>query len=326
MTTRDRTVLIVVLAVALLAGFWMLALKPKRQQAASLGKDLSAAQQRLDQARSDLQAGQAARSTYAANYTAVARLGKAVPSDDDVPSLVYQLDSTAKSTGVDFRSMKLTSGSGGAATTSAANAAAATSDNSKSGSQSGQSGQSGSGSAAGGAQGSAAGAQGTGAQGGAAGQPGGSAAGGASTGATATSAAATQTATAGLPPGAEVGPAGLSTMPFSFRFTGSFFRLDDFLSHLERYIDQRRDSLQVSGRLLLVNGISLNAAQSGFPQMEASISATAYLVPPDEGTFNGATPQGPATGGAAGGAAQPTSAAPTSTPTPTPTAPATVKP
>jgi hypothetical protein len=104
-------------------------------------------------------------------------------------------------------------------------------------------------------------------------------------------------------------------MPFSFRFNGSFFRLSDFLGRLERYIDKRRHSLQVSGRLLLINGISLTAAESGFPKMQASIAATAYLVPPQEGMFNGATPQGPSTPGAA----QP---AGNQTPAPAPAAPA----
>jgi type II secretory pathway pseudopilin PulG len=292
MTQRDRVILVVVLAVGALGAYWMLALKPKRQEAAKLGQDLSSAQQRLDQARTDLQAGQAARSTFAANYSAVARLGKAVPSDDDVPSLVYQLDSTAKSTGVDFRSVKLKAGSNSApATTTAANAAAATSDNAKS--AKGGSGQNG---ATGGSSGSA--------------------------GSTPTSpAAATQAGTATLPPGAVVGPAGLSTMPFSFRFTGSFFRLSDFLSRLDHYISKRRDSLQVSGRLLLVDGIALNASPGGFPNMQASIAATAYLVPPDQGTFSGATPQGPP----AAGSAQPASTS-AATPGPASTPPATVKP
>ena len=89
MTQRDRIVIGVVALVVAVAGYWMLALKPKRDQAAKLGKQLDQAHQRLDQAQSDLRAGQAARAGYAANYAAVARLGKAVPSDDDVPSLVY---------------------------------------------------------------------------------------------------------------------------------------------------------------------------------------------------------------------------------------------
>jgi hypothetical protein len=319
-TSRDRIVLVVVLAVAALGGFWMLALKPKRQEAAKLGKDLSTAQQRLDQARSDLQAGQAAKASYSVNYSAVARLGKAVPSDDDVPSLVFQLDSTADATGVDFRSVKLNSGAGSApATTTAANAAAATSDNAKSanggGAKGQQNGQGSTNQSSGNQSSSSSGAQQNGASNtkpqGASSTP---------TASTPGPAAPTQSATATLPPGAVVGPAGLSTMPFSFRFTGSFFRLSDFLARLEHYITPRRGTIDVNGRLLLINGIALNAAQSGFPSMQASISATAYLVPPDEGTFAGATPQGPA---GAGGSQQPVSS---SSPAPSPAPAATVKP
>jgi hypothetical protein len=305
-TRRDRIVIGVVLSLAVVGAFWMLALKPKRDQAAKLGKDLSAAHERLDQAQRDVREGEFARAGYAANYSAVARLGKAVPSDDDVPSLVYQLDSTAQSTGVDFRSVKLTSGSGSApAAPAPATTPAPGADASKG--QSGQSGQATPPAQSGSPTTTTASAT----------APAGPTAPG---NATAGPASPTQTATAALPPGAVVGPAGLSTMPFSFKFTGSFFRLDEFLSRLQRYITARRDTIDVSGRLLLVNGIALNAGDGGFPSMQASISATAYLVPPDQGTFNGATPQGPATGASS---AKPVSSTP---PAPAPTAPATVKP
>jgi Tfp pilus assembly protein PilO len=316
-TSRDRIVLVVVLAVAALGAFWMLALRPKRQEAAKLGHDLSAAQQKLDQARSDLQSGQAAKASYAANYSAVARLGKAVPSDDDVPSLVYQLDSTANSVGVDFRSVKVTSGGGTpTGSVSAAKAAAATSDKNSGGANGQQSGST--------SQGPANQSPGSGSQSSSGSQPSGSSSSSSSSGNALTSsssspAPATQSATATLPPGAVVGQAGLSTMPFSFRFTGSFFRLSDFLSHLESYITPRNGAIDVSGRLLLINGIALNAADSGFPRMEASISATAYLVPPEQGMFNGATPQGPAGSGGSQSAGSSGSS-------PSPTPAATVKP
>jgi hypothetical protein len=303
-TKRDRIVIGVVAAVVALAGFWMLALKPKRDQAATLGKQLDAAHQRLDTARGELQAGNAARTGYAANYAAVAQLGKAVPSDDDVPSLVYQLDSTAKSSGVDFRSIKLTTQAVSATPPAAASPAAGAAGSGKSGAAASGSGAASSPSAATAPAAAATPSPAT---------PG-------SAAATAAPSSATQTATATLPPGAAVGPAGLSTMPFSFKFAGSFFRLDDFLSRLEGYITARRDAIDVSGRLLLVNGIALTAGAGGFPHMQASISATAYLVPPDEGTFNGATPQGPAASGSSG---QPAASTP---PSLTPTAPATVKP
>lgn len=263
MTSRDRIVLLVVAAAVAVGGFWMLALKPKREEAADLGQRVAAAQQRLDTAEGELAASRAARSSYSANYATVARLGKAVPTDDDVPSLVYQLDTTANAAGVDFRSVKLTSGSG--------SGAAAQPQASQPQAQPPKAGQ------------------------GASQQPG--------TQSTSTAAApapgaaaATQAATAGLPPGAVVGPAGLSTMPFSFSFEGSFFHLSDFLSRIERYISPGRRGVDVRGRLLLLNGISLRAAQAGFPEMKASISATAYLLPANQGLFNGATPNIPPTG------------------------------
>ena len=133
-TQRDRIVVMVVIAVVALGGFWMLALKPKRKEASDLGQKLEQAHQRVDAAHAEVTAGEAARTLYARNYSTVARLGKAVPVDDDVPSLVYQLDSTAKETGVDFRTVKLSSGSGAAAVppTSAAQGAAATQDNAQS--------------------------------------------------------------------------------------------------------------------------------------------------------------------------------------------------
>jgi hypothetical protein len=265
-TKRDRIVVMVVISALTLGVFWMFALKPKRNEASKLGQKLEQAQQRTDTARTQVTAGEAARARYARNYSTVARLGKAVPVDDDVPSLVYQLDSTAKETGVDFREVQLSAGSGTAAVppASAAQGAAATQDNSqgKADSQDGKD-----------AGANAAASNGS--------QP------------PATPATATQSATAALPPGASVGEAGLSTMPFTFTFEGSFFKLSGFLTKLEHYISARRQSVDVRGRLLLVNGISLNAAATGFPKMTASIAAQAYLLPVDQGLYDGASPTGP---------------------------------
>jgi hypothetical protein len=268
-TKRDRIVVMVVAGAVLLGGFWMLALKPKRKEASDLGQQLEQAQQRSDAARAAVTAGEAARARYARNYSTVARLGKAVPVDDDVPALVYQLDSTAEETGVDFRTVKLSADSATPTTpATAAQGAAATQDNAqnKAASQDGKD-----------AGANADSSKGSGGQSPAAPAP----------------AAPTQSATAALPPGATVGDAGLSTMPFTFTFDGSFFKLSGFLTKLERYISARRRTVDVRGRLLLINGISLNAAATGFPKMTASIAAQAYLLPVDQGMFDGASPAGP---------------------------------
>jgi type II secretory pathway pseudopilin PulG len=110
-TARDRTVLIVVGLLATVAAFWMLALSPKRKDASDLGAQLTSAQQRLDTANAGAATAEAAKKRYNSDYATVARLGKAVPVEDDVPSLVYQLEHTAHDHHIDFRSIELVSSS-----------------------------------------------------------------------------------------------------------------------------------------------------------------------------------------------------------------------
>ncbi len=57
----------------------------------------------------------------------------------------------------------------------------------------------------------------------------------------------------------------------------------------------RGSSLLISGRLMTINGINLAPGATGFPQITATVSATTYIVPADQGAFGGATPAGPAT-------------------------------
>jgi Tfp pilus assembly protein PilO len=266
-TSRDRIVVMVVVAAAVLAAFWFLALGPKRKDASELGAQVDQQRQQVASAREELQANEAARASFASNYTAVARLGKAVPGDDDVPSLVYQLDTTAEGTAVDFRSLKLSAAGGGSTPP-------APPSNSSGGSGSG--GSSAPNSGGGSSQG----------------QGGGGSSG--STGSASTSTAPpSEAATAALPPGAVVGQAGLATMPFSFNFQGSFFNLAKFFGRLESYVRSRRGGLDVAGRLLTIDGVSLTAGPGGFPSMKASVSATAYVLPADQSVTNGASPVGP---------------------------------
>ena len=111
MTARDRIVLMVVLAVAAVAAAWMLVIQPRRAQASKLGTQVSSEQTQLDSARSQIAQGEAARKQFPANYTQLVRLGEAVPADDDVPSLIYQVQGAANQAHVDFRSLQVTAGS-----------------------------------------------------------------------------------------------------------------------------------------------------------------------------------------------------------------------
>ena len=105
-------------------------IQPKRDQASKLGNEITTAQSQLDQARQQVNAGLAAKSEFAKDYATIARLGEAVPADDNVPSLIVQLQHAASVTGVDFRALQLNPASGSttapAASASAAQSATAT--------------------------------------------------------------------------------------------------------------------------------------------------------------------------------------------------------
>ena len=120
MTTRDRIVIMVVLALGAVVAGWMLVVSPKRDQAAALSTQISAQQTQLDSARSQLAAGETARSAFAGRYAELAKLGEAVPPDDDVPSLIYQVQNAARGAKVSFRGLQLTSASGASTTTAPA--------------------------------------------------------------------------------------------------------------------------------------------------------------------------------------------------------------
>jgi Type II secretion system (T2SS), protein M len=271
MTGRDRLMIAVVVLALLVAGGWFLVLSPQREEASQLSGDVATQRQQLDQALAGVAAGLAAKRGYAHAYATVARLGTAVPAatDDDVTSLVVQVQAAADATQIDFRSLKVGQ-SAGAAAPAPPTAPSPVS------------------------------------------TPG-------ATGAT--PAAATQAATATLPPGAAVGAAGFPTMPFGFTFDGSFFRLDDFIGRLERFLVVRNRRVSVSGRFMTLDGISLGAAPDGFPHVQASVAATTYLLPQTQGLTGGATPNGPATatpaaagagGTTSGGGAAPATATATS--------------
>jgi hypothetical protein len=123
MSKRDRSILAVLGGVAVLAAFWFLVLGPKRAEGEKLDADVAAAQQRLETAQSTVAAGTAAKASYAKDAATIARLGAAVPGDDDLPSLVYELQSSAKGAKVDFGALER-AGSDNAASSAGATGAA----------------------------------------------------------------------------------------------------------------------------------------------------------------------------------------------------------
>jgi Tfp pilus assembly protein PilO len=118
MTGRDRMVLIGVLVLVALGGAWMLAVSPERKQATQLSAEVSAAQTQLAGAEGKVASARAAQSQYAAAYSSVVSLGKAVPPTQEVPALIDQLAQASNEKSVNFAS--ITSGGGSASSASVA--------------------------------------------------------------------------------------------------------------------------------------------------------------------------------------------------------------
>jgi Tfp pilus assembly protein PilO len=105
-------------------------------------------------------------------------------------------------------------------------------------------------------------------------------------------ASATEVAASTLPLGATIGPAGLAVMPYNLTFEGNFFQVADFIKGLDAMVETQKEKVSVDGRLLTLNGFSLQAApKAEFPTLEATFSVTTYLTPPGEGLTGGATPE-----------------------------------
>ncbi len=217
MTMRNKLILTIAALGVAAAAFYFLALAPKREQVTKLETDIAAKQAEVAQSQQMLQTYEAAKASYKGNYSTLARLGKAVPADDDVRSLLVQIQSTADHSGVNFKQFELGSGLAGATDTGAT-------DN----------------------------------------KP-----------ATGTLAAA--------PGSVEVAGGALSAMPFNFQFTGGFFDLSAFFAKLEHFVTLNNRKIDATGRLLRIESVSIAPSMTGFPDMQASVGAAAYIVPPVEG-------------------------------------------
>ena len=215
MSRSIRILLVAVVAVVAVGGYWKLALAPKRAEVVKLDASVATQEAQLAQTQSLIATYQGAQKDYKANYATMVRLGKAVPADDDTRSLMVQLDTSAKRSGIDFDTINLVAGGGGAA---------------------------------------------------------------ASAGATSTT------------PGA-INAGAYSAMPFTFGFVGTFDTLGNFLSRLERFVSLDGDKINVNGRLLRVESLSLQPADTGWPGLGAKVGASAYIVPKtaDPATASGTT-------------------------------------
>jgi Tfp pilus assembly protein PilO len=315
LTDRDRKLMLALVPLLVLAAYWFLLLAPKREEASTAADELTTQEQRLDAARADLQAAEGAKEDFDTSYAQIVRVGKAIPSSVDMPSLLVQLDAAAA--GTDIRFTRIATGD----RVTGAPAPAATTTPPAAGSTSGT-------------DGSPVAAGGETAQS----QPGGAAEAANNAQATANqrngaaessgvNPADTQTSTSsgGLPVGggtatgtgaAATPPAGLETVPLELEFVGNFFNLADFFHDIKRFVSIANQDVLVSGRLLTVEGVSWTSEADIFPRLRATINATVYLTPKAQGVTAGATPQGPSTA-APDGTTPATESTPASTPSAT---------
>ena len=123
---RNKLLIPIVGLVVAAGAFWFLALAPKRAEIAKLDSDIAAKQAEVEQSRQLVASYEKAKASYRANYAKLASLGKAVPADDDVRSLIVQLDDAARRSNVDFRALNVGAADAAATTGGSTTTAAGT--------------------------------------------------------------------------------------------------------------------------------------------------------------------------------------------------------
>ena len=284
MRRNELTIVLSLVVIGVVAAFWLVAVSPKRERAASLEQEVTQLHSQLEQAQQATVAGEQQRKSFPTDYRRLVVLGKAVPEDGDQPGLLVQLQQLADRAEVRFQALELSASAGSAAPTAPPTSTGTTEATSDSASAS-----------------SAPPAE-----------------------PALDTAAATEASAAMLPIGASVGPAGLPVMGYQLKFTGDFFAIADFLEGLDGLVHLRQGAINVHGRLLTVDGFALQPSDPGgaegtgevsvIPTLIAEVSVTSYLTPDNQGLTAGAGPTGPAA------AATQTASAPIPAASATPTA------
>ena len=109
MKASDRTILMALGVVGVLAAAWFLLLSPKRDEVAKLDQEIASVRSSLDQQRLLVAAAYEAKDRYDTDYSDLVVLGKAVPEEEDTSSLFVELEGLADTSGVSFESIELTS-------------------------------------------------------------------------------------------------------------------------------------------------------------------------------------------------------------------------
>jgi hypothetical protein len=91
-----------------------------------------------------------------------------------------------------------------------------------------------------------------------------------------------------ITPSEPVPVSGYQKVPVSVVFQGNFFELSDFLYRLRNLVRVQDERLRVDGRLFAVDGIDFAQGAEQFPQVQATLNASAFVY----GGAPAATPPG----------------------------------
>jgi hypothetical protein len=84
-----------------------------------------------------------------------------------------------------------------------------------------------------------------------------------------------------ITPGESVVEGTFQKVPISVAFDGNFYELSDFLFRLRTLVSVRGGELRATGRLFAVETIAFEESPSGFPQIAAGLTVTAYVYGTD---------------------------------------------
>ncbi len=120
MSPSNRAIVAVAVLAILAIAFWMVLLSPKRDEAKKLSAEVAQLKSSLAQHEAEVAEAEEARGEFPGQYQRLVVLGKAVPGDDDVASLLVQLNRIAGNAGGTFRDIQLTASGSSEESTAAA--------------------------------------------------------------------------------------------------------------------------------------------------------------------------------------------------------------
>src|SRR5204863_178608 len=71
---------------------------------------------------------------------------------------------------------------------------------------------------------------------------------------------------------------GIQSAPFSFKFEGDYFSLQKLLARIDAFSRVKGTQVSVNGRLLTIDGLTLNPARGGLPRVQGVVTARAYVA------------------------------------------------